>query len=112
MNRRLITRFDVFLIIFVLCLSIIFLISLFIADYGENVVISIEDKIVGEYSINTDFTKEIKTVYGKNVIVISNGECFVLEADCRDGVCVNRGKINKIGESIVCLPHKMIVEIK
>ena len=39
-------------------------------------------------------------------------ECFIKNADCRDGICVSRGKINKVGESIVCLPHKLIVEIK
>ena len=112
MNRKLITGFDILIItvIFVICITII--IAFFTSDTGKNVVISVEGKIVEEYSLSDNITKEIKTDYGYNTVVISNGECFILKADCRDGICVNRGKISKSGESIVCLPHKLIVEIK
>ena len=34
------------------------------------------------------------------------------EADCPDKICVNTGKISKIGETIVCLPHRVVVEIQ
>ena len=33
------------------------------------------------------------------------------EADCPDQICVRHKAISKSGESIVCLPHKVVVEI-
>jgi hypothetical protein len=32
-------------------------------------------------------------------------------SDCKNQVCVNTGKISKAGETIVCLPNYVIVEI-
>ena len=88
------------------------MISFLSTDKGVKAIVTVDGKTIGSYFLSDNLTKEIKTDYGCNTVVISNKECFVLEADCRDGVCINRGKINKKGESIICLPHKMIVEIK
>ena len=112
MNRKLITIFDIFLIGIFIVLSISVMFVFLSSDIGNKVVISVDEKLIGEYSLNSDLTKEIKSEYGDNTVTILNGECFVVDADCRDRICINRGKISKIGESIVCLPHKLIVEIK
>ena len=112
MNRKLITSFDVLIISFVIVLSIVLVISFLSTDRGVKAIVTVDGKTIGSYFLSDNLTKEIKTDYGCNTVVISNKECFVVDANCRDGICVNRGKISKIGESIVCLPHKMIVEIK
>lgn len=36
----------------------------------------------------------------------------VSAADCQDQVCVRKGQISKAGETIVCLPHKLLIEIR
>ena len=33
------------------------------------------------------------------------------DADCPDKLCVKTGRISKTGETIVCLPHRVVVEI-
>ena len=33
------------------------------------------------------------------------------DADCPDKVCVKTGKIKKPGQTIVCLPHRTVIEI-
>lgn len=38
-----------------------------------------------------DYTFEIKTQYGKNIIHVKNGQICVEEADCPDRVCVDYG---------------------
>lgn len=53
----------------------------------------------------------IETDGGYNIIAMENGEVFMTEADCRDQICVQHKKISKVGETIVCLPHKLVVEI-
>lgn len=47
-----------------------------------------------------------------NIIVIENGCVYMKEANCHDGLCVKMVKISGAGESIVCLPHKIVVEIE
>ncbi len=47
-----------------------------------------------------------------NLIRITNGVVKVFEADCKNQVCVKDGKIVKAGEILVCLPHKLTIEIK
>jgi hypothetical protein len=34
------------------------------------------------------------------------------DADCPDKLCEKTGKISKNGETIVCLPHRVVVEIQ
>jgi hypothetical protein len=46
------------------------------------------------------------------VINISDGYARIAEADCPDKLCVKDGMISKPGQSLVCLPNKVVVEVK
>lgn len=59
---------------------------------------------------NERFT--IKTDKGYNIIWVHDGGIEIEEADCPDQICVNTGHINKPGQMIVCLPHKLIITIE
>lgn len=54
----------------------------------------------------------IKTDLGDNVIEIENGGVRIIDADCPDKVCVKDGFKDKPGSVIVCLPHKVVIQIK
>ncbi len=54
----------------------------------------------------------IETEYGYNLIEIGDGKVRVIEADCPDKLDVKQGYISKVGEVIVCLPNKLVIEIK
>ena len=47
-----------------------------------------------------------------NTLVIRNGKARIVEASCPDRICVGRGAIQYTGESIVCLPHRLVVTVK
>ena len=47
-----------------------------------------------------------------NVVTISGGEVSVTEASCKNQVCVKHGAISAAGESIVCLPNRLVVRIE
>lgn len=49
---------------------------------------------------------------GSNRLIIQNGTAFITEASCPDKVCVRQGTIREAGQSLVCLPNKVIVTIK
>jgi hypothetical protein len=43
--------------------------------------------------------------------VIENNTARIKEADCPDELCVHQKEISKTGESIICLPHKLVIRI-
>lgn len=47
-----------------------------------------------------------------NIIEVSGDKIRITDANCGDLICVQRGWISKKGESIVCLPHKLVIEIQ
>ena len=56
-------------------------------------------------------TIRIEGIGGTNLLVIADGSASVTEADCPDALCVGMGKISRTGQSIVCLPHQVVVEV-
>ena len=56
------------------------------------------------------------TVQGKNnitlVVIVDNNSVYVESSECPDKICVNKGKISKENETIVCLPARTIIEVK
>ncbi|MBZ4665281.1 NusG domain II-containing protein [Mahella sp.] len=78
-------------------------------------VIKIGDEIYREIPASRMQEDDIFTVEiaggGYNTIEVSAGRIRVKDADCTDRICVNTGWIDKPGEIIVCLPHKLTVQI-
>lgn len=66
---------------------------------------------VYELPLGQDATKTVTTDLGTNVIEIKDGRVHVEEADCPNQDCVHQGWIDAAGEQIVCLPHKLTVDI-
>lgn len=56
--------------------------------------------------------KEIQTQFGRNVIEAGRDYVRVIEADCPDKLDILQGDITRPGQVIVCLPNRMIIEIK
>lgn len=46
-----------------------------------------------------------------NNIYVKAGEVWIEEANCANQVCVHHAPISEVGETIVCIPHKLIIEI-
>lgn len=86
-------------------MSVVLLVSF--SKQGSRVVIRQDNRVIYDQSINIDETVKTAT----NTVVIKNGRVYIKDAACKNQICVNTGKISKKGESIVCLPNKIIVEI-
>lgn len=69
------------------------------------------DTLIETYPLNENGVYDIKTSNGFNRVVIKLGIVYIEEADCPDKLCVKQGKVSKSGESIICLPHKVVVKI-
>lgn len=60
-------------------------------------------------TVQTRFT--VETEWGVNVIVAQPGRIRVESADCPDGVCVQSGWLSDSASPIVCLPHRLVIEL-
>jgi len=78
---------------------------------GDSVRIMSDGKEYAVYSLSEDREITIESDYGQNVLVIRGGSVFMKEADCPDRYCVEHAPLEKSGEPIVCLPHRIVVEI-
>lgn len=81
---------------------------------GDFVVVKIDGVETSRYPLSENNEVEINT--GKtgediNVLVIEDGKAFVSEADCPDGICKEYRPVSFVGETIVCLPHRVVIEI-
>lgn len=74
------------------------------------VQVKVDGKAIGTYSLVEEQTVPIDTKYGHNELTIKGGEAFMTESDCPDHYCEEQGHISKTGETIVCLPHRVVVE--
>ena len=66
----------------------------------------------GTYPLDVDVEERIELGDGEyNVFAIKDGTAYVTEASCPDQICVMHAHIKYNGETIACLPHKLVVEI-
>ncbi len=101
-------RNDIILVFSLIAVSlIVMLFFLLTREDGATVRIEQGGEVFGEYSINTN--KEIKL--DGAVLVIENGHAHIRSATCSDKLCEKQGKIAKAGETIVCLPNKIVVTV-
>lgn len=82
-------------------------------NISKKVVISVDGKNFKEVPL-TKSSKEkidINTIYGKNEVIIEKGEVHMHESNCKDKICMKMGKISIPGDSIICLPNRVMVKI-
>ncbi len=75
-----------------------------------------ELSVDGQVQERLDLSKDVSfSVTGKNGgvnhIEIKDGGITVTDASCPDKICVHTGTIRRAGETIVCLPNRLIITI-
>ena len=108
-------RNDIILIGFLLLIATIGILYLFIfRSKGDTVKVTVDGKIYGTYSLNDDITEDIysgKNNEYHNRLVIDDGKAYIETATCPDGICVDHAPIFRDGESIVCLPQRVVITV-
>lgn len=109
------TPFDVVLIVLILFAStgvILFTelgLNWQLSETPEAVVYH-EGKLLDHLSLDKD--REIVLLEGKMILEIKDEAVRVKKSDCPRKICVNRGWIKSPGQVIVCVPNKILIEIK
>ena len=79
---------------------------------GNTVTVTVDGQVYGVYPLSVDRTEDILTAGEEhNILVIRDGKAEMLSATCPDGICADHRPIHRNGESIVCLPHKVVVTV-
>ncbi|MBP5414106.1 MAG: NusG domain II-containing protein [Lachnospiraceae bacterium] len=78
---------------------------------GDYVFITLDNSEYARIPLNKDTVLSIDSDKGKNTVVVSDKEVYVESADCPDQICVDHAHIMYEGETIVCLPHRLIIKI-
>lgn len=75
-------------------------------------VIEQDGREILRLSLDEERTVRIPCDNGFNVIKTDGQSVYVSEADCPDQICVRQGKISGSKESIVCLPHRLVIRLE
>ena len=85
-------------------------------EQGSQVIVFQDGVEQGRYLLSEEQEVEIafnqESQEGKNILRIRDGSADMIYADCPDQLCVNQKEIDKVGETIVCLPHKIVVGVE
>lgn len=79
-------------------------------DTGAAVAVFLDGEEIGRYPLNEDRTVTIGDT-DCNVLVIEDGTAAVRSANCGDHTCVRTGAVSRTGERIICLPHRLVIEV-
>lgn len=74
-------------------------------------VIQNSDGFYQVLSLGEDATVTVTGSLGTNIIEVANGCVRCLESDCSNQTCVKQGWVSGRGQTVVCLPHKLIVQV-
>ena len=97
--------------IIVIALAMLLVMQLTRGEEGNQIQVTLNGKIYGTYSLSKDQTIEVKDGDFYNRIRIEDRKAYMEEANCPDGYCEEPGKISGHTQTIVCLPHKLVVEV-
>ena len=105
---------DVLLIACVLLVAALGAVYLFFfKPAGDTVTVTMDGKVCAVYSLSQDGWYVITSGEGQqNVLVIQDGKASVVSATCPDGICAAHKPIHREGESIVCLPNKVVITVQ
>lgn len=77
-------------------------------EKSASVEIQVDGALYGVYPLNENRTIEID---GTNRLVIEEHTARMVWADCPDKLCVHQRAVSRDGESIICLPNKVVVSV-
>ena len=106
------TDFIVIGILILAAVLIYFFNSVIPGTSGNYAAVYVDNTLIAKYPLeeNTDL---IINGYGggTNRLIIDNGKAHIESASCPDKICANQHAVSKAGETIVCLPNKVVIRI-
>jgi len=102
---------DIIIILLIIFLGTAGLVYSFNSPGGDNVSIQTP---YGDYDypLNKNTLISVRGLRGPYKIEIKDNRVRAIEADCPLQLCIKKGWINRDGDSIVCIPNRVIIRIE
>ncbi len=105
-------RNDVILPAAILFIAALLWLGLFLTrSQGALVRVTVDGKLIGEYPLDKQQEIRIGDENAYNILSIADGKAEIIEASCPDKLCVHQGKVQYDGQSIICLPNKLVAQV-
>lgn len=106
-------RGDTVLAAIVIAVALVLIPTLFaVFRAGTTVQVTVDGAVVARFPLAEERTYTIHGADGGvNTLVIRGGQATVTDADCPDRLCVHQHAISRAGQSIICLPHRVVVTV-
>lgn len=107
-------RADLALILILLAVSFTALgLFLLLGEQGAVAVVTVDGVEVGRYPLSESREVVIPSEGGGyNLLVLGEGQAYVREASCPDGLCAAHRPVSRTGESILCLPNRVAIRVE
>ena len=104
-------RLDIIVIaVLILATLSLLLATILTKESGNYVVVEIDGAVSEKYSLEKDGVFPLNG--GTNILVIEGGKAYLSYSNCPDHTCELTGKIQYVGQSIICLPNKLSVTVQ
>ena len=81
---------------------------------GMVAVVSVNGEVLERIDLSKvreAYDLDVATDFGRNIVHVEPGAISVTHADCPDQICVMQGKLSSSGIPIICMPHRLVIEI-
>ena len=78
---------------------------------GEYLKIQMGKQVIGSFSLNQNVIKIIEGPIGKTEVIIDSGKVRISKSPCTKKYCLHQGWINKLNQTIVCVPNQISISI-
>ena len=115
-RKRLLRNDVIFIAALVVIIGVAALCLMWFGGEGDTVTVSVDGTVIATYPLNIDRVEEIHTDNGGvNRLVIKDGKAYVEWANCPNFStkkrCTIHRPIYRRGESILCLPHEVVIAV-
>ena len=112
-------KFDIILVSLLIISLVLWLVfwSVSSTKVNKKAIVEYDNEKIMEIDLNTD--QEIRlheldngvTLKYEMLIVVENKTIRVKENECPNHDCIKEGKKSKIGDTIICLPNRILIRI-
>lgn len=113
-KEQIFTKWDIVILLFLILIGVFISVWIFrpATVPGNSLEVRQNGRVLKILPLNRDIKETIYSENGgTNTFSIQNGSVSMVEADCGDHTCIQTGSIQENGESIVCLPHRLVLQI-
>ena len=112
MERKLITKNDIVLIVLAGLIVVLFFVFKSFSQTNLVAEIYYDGEVVDTVNLGEKEEKKILTGENNSVVIVSrDGKIYFENSSCPDKVCVKSGELEKNGDFASCLPEKVVIKI-